>query len=356
MNLRFAKIRMGIQLSLDYVCNASKSLKMLYIIEHSNWVIESDGYFIKKNLKPYLRSRTSFVTPGLHNKIIHFGSEYTYMVKDRFGKLHPSNKKIISWFHVVPNNNIELIKQLNNEVDFVHTACYETRDRLMENGLRRDKIVVIPLGIDTNIFVPYDKSGKAKIKKLLGLPDDKFIIGSFQKDGVGWGEGLTPKLIKGPDVFCSTVEKLSKLLPVHILLTGPARGYIKKRLDAAQISYTHCYLKNYLDIVDYYNALDLYIIASRIEGGPKALIESWATGVPVVSTRVGMAKDYIEQYKNGILVEKEDSDGLANAAKEILTDEKLRFSIIEKAKIDCQNFDWKFIAKEYYNKLYKPLL
>ena len=33
------------------------------------------------------------------------------------------------------------------------------------------------------------------------IPKDKIIIGSFQKDGVGWEEGNEPKLIKGPDIL-----------------------------------------------------------------------------------------------------------------------------------------------------------
>ena len=36
-----------------------------------------------------------------------------------------------------------------------------------------------------------------KIKHNLGIPEDYLVIGSFQKDGEGWGEGLKPKLIKG---------------------------------------------------------------------------------------------------------------------------------------------------------------
>ena len=41
----------------------------------------------------------------------------------------------------------------------------------------------------------------------LGLPGSAFVVGSFQKDGVGWGEGLEPKLIKGPDVLLAVAER-----------------------------------------------------------------------------------------------------------------------------------------------------
>ena len=56
---------------------------------------------------------------------------------------------------------------------------------------------------------------------------------------------------------------------------------------------------DYFSVVDYYRASDLYLITSRSEGGPLSLTESWATGVPVVSTRVGMSADYIRDGENG---------------------------------------------------------
>ena len=36
------------------------------------------------------------------------------------------------------------------------------------------------------------------------------MVGSFQKDGEGWEEGLTPKHIKGPDVFVEVVKRLNR--------------------------------------------------------------------------------------------------------------------------------------------------
>ena len=51
--------------------------------------------------------------------------------------------------------------------------------------------------------VPAAGRGRAAdgARRVLGLPASAFVVGSFQKDGVGWGEGLEPKLIKGPDVL-----------------------------------------------------------------------------------------------------------------------------------------------------------
>jgi glycosyltransferase involved in cell wall biosynthesis len=162
-------------------------------------------------------------------------------------------------------------------------------------------------------------------------------------------------MVKGPDVFCDVVEKLSKDLPVHVLLTGPSRGYVKNRLSEAGIPYTHRYLEDYNDIVKYFNALDLYIISSRVEGGPKAILESWATGVPLVSTNVGMVPDLMEDGKDGFLVDVDDVENLYLKSKLILEDKKLRNFFIANGLEAVKKNDWNVIAKRYKEEIYDKL-
>ena len=203
---------------------------------------------------------------------------------------------------------------------------------------------------------PYEIQKRTQIRKELGLPAHKKIIGSFQKDGMGWADGNDPKFEKGPDILCDTLIRLSeKNDNLHVLLTGPARGYVKQRLDGASISYTHHIVKDAADLVDYYNALDLYIVTSRVEGGPKALLESFATRTPVVSTSVGMASDVIIDEKNGMLTEIEDVSDLVESSHRLLCDKQLSDRIIQQAYIDVQEFSHEKIVKKYIDELYAPL-
>jgi len=181
-------------------------------------------------------------------------------------------------------------------------------------------------------------------------------IGSFQKDGVGWGEGLEPKLIKGPDIFLETVRRLSMSYPIFVLLTGPARGYIKRGLEASGIPYRHDYIRDFNELPSYYHCLDLYLVTSREEGGPKALPECMATGVPLISTRVGMAPDIIKHGVNGLLANSEDADGLAEAASRLIEDVDLRCRIVENALKTVQEYDWSLVSQRYYKNVYAPIL
>ena len=128
----------------------------------------------------------------------------------------------------------------------------------------------------------------------MGISKHFIVIGSFQKDGSGWKDGLNPKLIKGPDLFVSTLKLLfSRGYPVFALLTGPARGYVKKELKNVEYLIFIPILKIIMILYPFIMHLDIYLITSREEGGPMGLLESIACGTPVASTNVGMAKDII---------------------------------------------------------------
>ena len=269
---------------------------------------------------------------------------------------------MFTWFHGTEQSEnpadlamIQALPQASEKAELVHTSCAISRENLVKWGVPEDKIVVVPIGVDLSIFKPASEAAKDTIRKELGLPQDSFIIGSFQKDGVGWGEGLEPKWVKGPDIFVSVIERLKKEHKISVLLTGPARGYLKKELDRIGVPYKHFFLKNYLEIPKYYNALDLYLVTSRAEGGPKALTESMAAGIPLVSTKVGMAPDIIEDGVNGLLADADDVEVLAAKAAEIIGDQELAGRLISNGLKTVGKYSWQEIARQYYEGIYSKI-
>jgi len=218
-----------------------------------------------------------------------------------------------------------------------------------------EKIVVVPLGVDLRIFQSVSQAQKDTIKKELGLPLDKVIIGSFQKDGVGWGEGWEPKWVKGPDIFVKVIDKLKTEYDIFVLLTGPARGYMKKELDRIGVPYKHLFVK-YLEIPKYYNALDICLVTSRAEGGPKAIVEAMATGIPLVSTKVGMAPDIVKDGYNGLLAEIEDAEVLSEKAAKIIKDKNVANRLVENALNTIKDYSWEDVARRYYERIYSKIL
>ncbi|HET9289202.1 MAG TPA: glycosyltransferase family 4 protein [Gaiella sp.] len=176
----------------------------------------------------------------------------------------------------------------------------------------------IPIGIELERFPPGDPQRRREARDALGLPAQAFVVGSFQKDGVGFGDGLEPKWIKGPDVLVETLELARRDVDdLVVLLTGPARGYVRQELERRGIPHVHRMLPDRDGLTGAYHALDAYLVASRQEGGPKSVLESMATGVPLVTTRAGQAPDLVVDGENGILVDVEDSGGLAQGLTRI---------------------------------------
>ncbi|NQV88700.1 MAG: glycosyltransferase family 4 protein [Parcubacteria group bacterium] len=335
--------------------------ELTYIIDGRSWVIKEIGKSITKSLsqRNQLAARISYDSIGIRNQIIHFGSVGHFFIRGGEGgwhKPHSSNQFILTWFHVAPGDpRLAYMKIAQEDLVAIHTSCNSTKKTLIESGVNPLKVHVIPLGIDLSKFHAASDEEKGSIQRSLEIPENRFVIGSFQKDGEGWGDGLEPKLVKGPDVFVDTVIQVKDLRP-FVLLTGPSRGYVKKRLSENGIDFKHIYIDNFSEIPRMYNALDLYIIASRVEGGPMAILESWASGVPVVSTKVGMVPDIAVDRETALLCNVEDVVSLVSNVKKISKDKVLRTQMVKKSLEQVQEYSWDKISDRHFIELYKPLV
>ena len=209
----------------------------------------------------------------------------------------------------------ETLRQRRDRIDRVQVTHAEMHELVLTAGVEPDRVFRIPIGIDLEHFPLGDAGARESARSELGLPSSAFVAGSFQKDGVGFGEGLEPKLVKGPDVLVSALERLRAEVPeLHVLLTGPARGYVRRELERLGIPYRHVLARSRAELGRAYRALDVYLVPSRQEGGPKAVLEAMASGIPLVSTRVGQAQELVEDSKNGLLVDVDDPEALAARA------------------------------------------
>jgi glycosyltransferase involved in cell wall biosynthesis len=214
-----------------------------------------------------------------------------------------------------------VLRERHQELDRVQVTHAEMHDLVLSSGIDAAKVFRIRIGVDLGSFRRQTPEDKAGARAELGLPAAAFVVGSFQKDAVGFGEGLEPKSIKGPDVFLDAMGLLRARRPeLHVLLSGPARGYVRAGLDRMGIPYRHRLVDRYADLASLYQALDAYSVPSRQEGGPKGVLEAMASGVAVASTRVGQAAELIVDGVNGRLVDVGDAEGLAEALAAVAGD------------------------------------
>lgn len=181
----------------------------------------------------------------------------------------------------------------------------EAQQQLASVGLSS---TLIPYIIDTDTFkpLPPDEPQLVALRQTWHIPTDRYLIGSFQRDTEG-RDLSSPKLVKGPDIFLEIVHALAaRGHPIHVLLAGPRRFWLRRQLAAHGIPFTfvgtpddrtddmpaNILPRSTLNLL--YNLLDLYMVTSRAEGGPHAILEAAATRCKIISTRVGLATDVLE--------------------------------------------------------------
>lgn len=249
---------------------------------------------------------------------VFFGSQFDLLGRRLYDREHRVGT---AYFHGLPGTPgypefdevYEELRRSHARIDRLQVSHSAMRDVVLGSGIDPAKVHLIPIGIDLSLFPIRDVASRAAIRRGLGLPLDAPVIGSMQKDGVGWDKGLEPKLIKGPDVFVEVVARLRDRVPgLHVLLTGPSRGYVRAGLERLGVPYVHVFPRRYQDVAPLYAALDAYVVTSRQEGGPKAVLESMAAGVSLVTTRVGQATDIVVHEENAYMVEINDLDGLVH--------------------------------------------
>ena len=274
-----------------------------------------------------------------------------------------NNHYIVSFFHGKAEDGEDVkihISQFLKTVPLLTTIIVSSsivKKRLITWGVPAKKISLIPIGVNNAHFVPTKISKKNEIRKQYGIKKKTIVIGSFQKDGIGWGNGELPKLIKGPDIFVQVIKQLKEQgFDVLIFLTGPARGYIKKELSKNEINYIHKFFKNQNDLLKCYHALDLYLITSREEGGPMGLMEAMASGVPVVSTPVGMSVDLIQNNFTGKISKDFKVKSISKLISELIENRKVYNKITKNALSVIDDVSWTNVSYKHYENVYIPLI
>ena len=228
----------------------------------------------------------------------YFGDKIIWLISPWTWKKIP--KRILSSRTVLCTiHHIDEDKFLSNErqdfydrdlfVDKYHVISQKTFDQL--KNLTDKPITLIPFWVNPDIwsFVP----DKNRLRQELGFDSDQYLIGSFQRDTEG-SDLKSPKLSKGPDRLVEIYKNLNNTKKkLVVILAGRRRQYIINELKKNKIEFKFFEDADFLKLNNLYNILDLYIVASRYEGGPAAIMESAITKTPIISTNVGIASEVL---------------------------------------------------------------
>ncbi len=149
------------------------------------------------------------------------------------------------------------------------------------------------------------------------------------------------------DVLLDALEILIRTgYKFELIVQGPLWKALEKDFFNQDIHVTNLGFTPSFMAMKSYQYIDMYICTSDIEGGPLTVLEALASGIPVVSTPVGVAADALA-LGGGILVQKDNSREVAAAIARIIDDPDLYQRLSHEAIETSQNFSWECISKEY---------
>lgn len=221
------------------------------------------------------------------------------------------NKKVVaSIYHIdfdnFDNKQEKEFYELDQYVDRYHVISLKTKQQLLK--LTDKKITSIPFWVNQKNW--YQIENKIAIRESLGISPVDYLVGSFQRDTEG-NDLKSPKLIKGPDIFIEIVKELNvKKDNLLVVLAGTRRQYVIEQLNNIGVKFVYFEMADINKLNELYNILDLYIVTSRLEGGPQAILECAVSKTPIISTNVGVAPEIL--YKDSIFEVKDFEKAIPN--------------------------------------------
>ncbi len=105
---------------------------------------------------------------------------------------------------------------------------------------------------------------------------------------------------------------------------GPQRSILEQKAAQLGIADKVVFAGNIKNVFDKISDAKLFVLSSNYEGMPNALIEAMCLGLPVISTDVSGTEELIENGKSGFIVSRKSPEKLAEAMRQVLSDEMLQ--------------------------------
>jgi glycosyltransferase involved in cell wall biosynthesis len=199
----------------------------------------------------------------------------------------------------------------------------DVADSIHKNTDTKVPVHIVLNGINTRNFRRDELTGKLW-KQKLGIPEDAVVIGNvavFREQ-------------KQLPLWLDIATELKRIYPnVWFLLvgSGPLLPEVKSIIDRNKLGDRIVLPGLQEDIRPYLFAMDIFMLTSKFEGLPLALLEAMASGLAVVATSVGGVPEVIENGVSGLLTENK-KEHILSQVKLLIEDQDLRLSLAHNAK------------------------
>jgi glycosyltransferase involved in cell wall biosynthesis len=208
--------------------------------------------------------------------------------------------------------------------DAVYAFTNKEMEYLVDLGIPKEKIWVIPVGVDYERFL--------NIRSNLGAAN-VFTIGYIGRYLRG----------KGVHRIVSPLLRLLKTFSsIKVLFAGPrtdanyADNIIRKMETNGNFEYN-----GIMNAVQFFDMCDIVIVPSLIETGAKVVLEAMAAGKAIVASNINPISDYIKHGYSGLLVDSDDQ--IYTFSKNLIENPSLIENIGHNARNEAAKYDWKTI-------------
>lgn len=174
-------------------------------------------------------------------------------------------------------------------------------------GIAREKIVVIPNGVDLHRFAPRDFRDA---RTHWGIDEGMFVVASVGR--------LSPE--KGHHYLLRALAAARSAIPSIACLIagdGPLRHEIATQVRTLGLEGVCRFLGEVPAVETVLAAADVAVLPSVFEGMPNIVLEAMAMGCPVIATAVGGSTELVRHGETGFLVPQADAAALADALLEL---------------------------------------
>ena len=232
---------------------------------------------------------------------------------------------------------------LSTATDAIVAVSADTADSLIENQhIPREQIYIIPNGV---VGGGSPAGSSSKMRAILGLPGNVPVVGSIGRLAE----------VKGQDRLLRAFAALRARMDCRLLLVGdgPSRASLEGLAADLGVAQDIAFSGFRGDARDCLSAMDLFVLPSRSEGLPVALLEAMSGGIPVAATPVGEVSDVLENGAVGCILPDDESLWPDVLADELARSAGAREVRAQQRVVECYSQD-KTLAS--YEDLYCSIL
>nr|MBC7245827.1 glycosyltransferase family 4 protein [Chloroflexota bacterium] len=260
-----------------------------------------------------------------------------------------------------PGNIFERIENIN-EFDWLTTQVYKVAARLSAkycaciiatsaemqkwwviSGASPERVVQIPLGVDTNVFQPI--SG-ARAELGWGDSPSVLFVGRLQKEN-------------GAEYLIEAMGSIAKDIPdvvLHIVGSGPDLHKLQEVVQHAdltnQVQWHGPVALERLPL--FYSATDVFVLPRLSRVTPRVLFEAMACQVPVITSAIGGIGEFVDDGVTGFTIDPRNPSAIAQRIIQILRDAALANRMRKAAReFACRELDWSVIVRRMRTEVYQ---